>query len=222
MVFVIDISGSMGDKITLPDTATKEQIEEFGSRVKIDIAKNELINLLGAIGDDVEFNIITFAGVAKPWQDGLVGAGMRSSAIKFLSKLQPLQPTTGGGRGATTGGGDEQKTNLYAGILAAFGFADEGSPDWKKRGKADTIFIVTDGVPTTGQIVDVPKMIDAVTEMNRTRGLTIHLVIFDAHAADRMRGLAERNGGKCVVRGFTTPVNAPAPPAPAPAPAGKN
>ncbi len=201
MIFVIDVSSSMGDKIPIPDAATKEEIDAFGSRVKMEIAKNELITLLATLPDDVEFNIITFAGLPKPWQGGLVGSGMKSSAVKYVSKLQPMQAPTSG-RAAASGGGDDQKTNTYGAILAAFGFADEGTPDWKKRGKVDTIFFVTDGLPTTGQIVDVPKMIDTVTDMNRTRGLTIHLVMFDRNAAERLKGLAENNGGKCVVRDF--------------------
>jgi HEAT repeat protein len=206
MIFVIDISASMGDKIPIPDSATKEQVDAFGTRVKMEIAKNELIALLSTLPDDVEFNIITFAGSSKPWQGGLVGAGSRAAAIKFVSKLKALEPVASAGRarGPATGGSDEQKTNTYGAILAAFGFADEGTPDWKKRGKVDTLFFVTDGLPTTGQVVDVQKMIEIVTEMNRTRGLTIHLVMFDKEAAERMRGLAEKNGGKCVVRSLDT------------------
>jgi HEAT repeat protein len=206
IIFVVDVSSSMGDKITIPDSARKEEVEAFGTRVKMEIAKNELIAMLGSIGDDVQFNIITFSNSARPWQDGLVGASMRTTAIKFVSKLQPVQAPSGSGRAAgPVTGGEEQKTNTYGALLAAFGFADEGAPDWKKRSKADTIFFVTDGLPTTGQIVDVPKMIDAVTEMNRTRGLVIHLVMFDPIAAERLSGLARRNGGQCVVRGFVEP-----------------
>jgi HEAT repeat protein len=202
MIFVIDVSSSMGDKIAVPDTATPEQIEAFGTRVKMEIAKTELIALLSTLPDDVEFNIITFAGQAKPWQGGLVGTGSRAAAIKYVSKLKAMEAVASAGRsrGPVTGGSDDQKTNTYGAILAAFGFADEGTPDWKKRGKVDTIFFVTDGLPTTGQVVDVMKMIEIVTEMNRTRGLTIHLVMFDKEAAERMKGLAEKNGGKCVVR----------------------
>jgi HEAT repeat protein len=202
MIFVIDVSSSMGDKIPVPDSATKEQIDAFGSRVKMDIAKNELITLLATLPDDVEFNIVTFAGSAKAWQGGLVGSGSKAAAVKYVSKLQAMKSVEGasGRSRAAQTGSDEQKTNTYAAILAAFGYADEGTPDWKKRGKVDTIFFVTDGLPTTGQIVDVQKMIETVTDMNRTRGLTIHLVMFDKEAAERMKGLAEKNGGKCVVR----------------------
>lgn len=200
LIFVIDVSSSMADKIAIPDSATKEQIEAFGSRVKMDIAKNELIALLGSLESDVDFNIVTFSGSAKAWQDNLVSASMRTAAIKFVSKLQPNVPSSGGRAGG--GGGDELKTNTFAALLAAFGFADGGTADWKKRGKVDTLFFVTDGLPTTGEIVDVPKMIDTVVEMNRTRGLTLHLVMFDQDAARRMEGLATRNGGKCVVRSF--------------------
>src|SRR5258706_325126 len=150
MIFVIDVPSSMGDKIPVPDTATKEQLDAFGSRVKMDIAKNELIALLASLPDDVEFNIVTFAGSAKAWQGGLVGSGSKAAAVKFVSKLQAMQAVAGssGRSRAAQTGSDEQKTNTYAAILAAFGYADEGTPDWKKRGKVDTIFFVTDGLPT--------------------------------------------------------------------------
>ena len=66
----------------------------------------------------------------------------------------------------------------------------------------DTIFFVTDGMPTTGTIVELRKIIDTVTEMNRGRGVIIHVICFDKMSGERLRPLATRNGGKLVVRGF--------------------
>ncbi len=54
-----------------------------------------------------------------------------------------------------------------------------------------------------------------------TRGLTIHLVMFDEADAKRLAPMATRSGGKCVVHGFHSveigPDGSPiAPPKPAP------
>ena len=199
MVFVIDVSASMNEKIRVPPGATDEQLAAFPSRVKMDIAKNELIELLGNLERDVKFNIITFAGKVDPWKKSPVGASSRTSAIKYVAKLQAMQAPTSSRRPGGAVGGEEQKTNTYGALLAAFGVGEDGT-DWQSRPDVDTVFLVTDGLPTTGEIVDVPKLIETITELNKGRGLTLHLVMFDEHDAKRLRPLADRNGGKCVVR----------------------
>ena len=95
-----------------------------------------------------------------------------------------------------------QKTNTYAALMAAFGQADESVPNWKARTKVDTIFFVTDGTPTIGEITDVDKLIEFFTELNRTRGVVIHVVTFDKESHRKLRPLAEKNGGQCVLRGW--------------------
>lgn len=197
LVFLIDISSSMGDKIVIPPDAPPEVHKEYPDRVKMEIAKRELIELLSRIDDKVYFNVIAFAGRVKPWQDGLVPASQRAAAIKFVSKLQAMPPPR-----TVKESGEEQKTNTWAALMAGFGLADEAVPDWKARTKADTIFLVTDGLPTTGEIIDVPKLVSAATEMNRSRGVTLHVITFDKNAAGRLRPLAELNGGKLILRGF--------------------
>jgi peptide subunit release factor 1 (eRF1) len=74
--------------------------------------------------------------------------------------------------------------------------------NWKSRTKVDTIFLVTDGVPTTGKIVEVSKLVDAITDLNRTRGVIIHVVVFDTQEAKKFMELATRNGGQCVIRAW--------------------
>lgn len=197
MVFLIDISSSMADKIVIPPEAPESVRQEFPDRVKMEIAKREMIALLSNIDERVYFNVIPYAGRVRPWMDTLVSASQRTAAIKMVSKLQAMPPPR-----TVKEGGEEQKTNTYAALLAAFGLADQQVPDWKARTQADTIFLVTDGLPTTGEIIDVPKLIDAITELNRTRGVVIHVITFDRIAAQRLKPLAERNGGQCVLRGF--------------------
>jgi HEAT repeat protein len=199
MVFVIDISGSMNEKIVIPPYAPEEIKQEFPDRVKIEIAKKELIELLATLPTNVHFNIITFAGRVKLWQDGLVAASMRTAAIKYVSKLKALEPPRGGKK---SGSGEEQKTNTYGALMAAFGLQDAAVANWKARTKVDTIFLVTDGKPTTGKIVEVAKLRDAITDINRTRGVIIHVIVFDKQEAKELGPLATRNGGQCVIRAW--------------------
>ena len=199
LVFVIDISASMNEKIVIPPQAPDSVRDEFPNRVKIEIAKRELVTLLATLEPNVFFNIITFAGKVKPWRDSLVPASQKNAAIKFVSKLKAKQPPRGGRKASS---GEEQKTNTYGALTAAFGLQDAAIPNWKSRTKVDTIFIVTDGVPTTGKITDVPKLISTITEMNAGRGVVIHVVVFDKQEAKQLGPLASRNGGQCVVRGW--------------------
>jgi len=202
MVFIIDISSSMKDSIVIPPYAPKELHDEFPDRVKMEIAKKELIALLATLDSSVYFNIVTFAGKVEPWQDGLVSGSMRTAAIKFVAKLKALEPPRGS-KNKRASSGDETKTNTYGALMAAFGVYDEAVPNWKARSQVDTIFFVTDGVPTVGTLTDVPKVIDAVTELNRTKGVIIHVITFDKQDAIKLGPLATRNGGQIVVRGYT-------------------
>ncbi|MHC4729111.1 MAG: vWA domain-containing protein, partial [Planctomycetota bacterium] len=144
----------------------------------------------------VLFNIITFAGRVKAWRPKLVSGMQKTAAIKYAAKLRPIQ--TSGRRSS----GEEQLTNTWGALMRAFGVADEAVPDWRARTRVDTIFLVTDGTPTTGRVQEVPKLIRAITEMNRSRGTIIHVICFDKVTGRRLRPLAEQNGGELVVRGY--------------------
>ncbi|MHC4409361.1 MAG: HEAT repeat domain-containing protein, partial [Planctomycetota bacterium] len=196
MIFILDISTSMRDKIVIPPSAPDSVREEFPDRVKMEIAKNELLALLASLDRNVYFNIITFAGRVKTWQDGLISGTSKNAAIKFVRRLKPIAPASG------KSSGKEQKTNTYAALMSAFGMADKKVPDWKARTKVDTIFLVTDGLPTAGEIVDVRKLVAAINEVNRTRGIVIHVICFDKEALRRLKPLADASGGQAVLRGY--------------------
>ena len=196
MIFILDISTSMRDKIVIPPNATEAQRAEYPSRVRMDIAKREMIEMLATLDQNVYFNIITFAGRVKSWRDGLVSGSSKNAAIKYVKRLKTIAPASG------NSSGEEQKTNTYGALVAAFGLADKKVPDWKARTKVDTIFLVTDGLPTTGEIVEIRKVVEAINEINRTRGIVIHVICFDKEALRRLKPLAEQSGGQAVLRGF--------------------
>ena len=59
-----------------------------------------------------------------------------------------------------------------------------------------------DGEPLYVDLI-LDKLIDTITEMNRGKGVVIHVITFSKEEGQKLRGLAERNGGQCVVRGWT-------------------
>ncbi len=210
MVFVIDISASMREKIVIPPYAPDKVRDAYPNREKWAIAEKEMTEILATLDRHVFFNIITFAGKVDSWRPGMTSGSQRTSAIKYVAKLKPKEMSRGGGRrGAASGGGDEQKTNTYAALMTAFGQAEAAVPNWKARTKVDTIFLVTDGMPTVGEITDIRKLVEFFTEMNRSRGVVIHVITFDQAAAKKLRPLAEQNGGQCVLRGWNGELEKP-------------
>ena len=46
------------------------------------------------------------------------------------------------------------------------------------------------------------KLVDAITDLNRTRGVIIHVIVFGTQEAKKFMELASRNGGQCVIRAW--------------------
>ncbi len=91
--------------------------------------------------------------------------------------------------------------NTYGALLVALDLAHAPLPDWKKRCPADTVFLITSSLPGTGQIRQAPKIIEVITELNRTRGVTFHLIAFTRTPVSSLSPLALINGGEHVLIG---------------------
>ena len=62
----------------------------------------------------------------------------------------------------------------------------------------DTLWVLTDGVPTGGPRFCLELLVPLFVELNATRGVTIDTLLFGAsgRVADHWRELAERTGGR--------------------------
>lgn len=203
--FIIDISGSMSSQMRTagggtgkpgqpgqpgsPGTAdpNKKKEEEkkkkepiFKGRkkrvqpknnTKIEFAKAELINCVIALNTKVRFNIISFESNILAWQKRLVTASRanKQSAIKWTTAMAP--------RGST---------NLGDAILLAF-----------QDKEVDTMFVLSDGSPNSGQLPSPDAILNEVRRINTTRRVVIHTINFSG-ARDFMKRLAEENGGTFV------------------------
>lgn len=195
VTFVVDISGSMEEKYRVPessgDRGSSEKDKKGGAtRVrdksktgkgrdkrkmveakKIEVAKKELIRVLGSVRQGTQFNLVPFSSLCTPWKPELVAMDeeVLEQAIAYIRKLK-------------SGG----ETNVYDTLLHAL--ADP---------KVNTIYFLSDGAPTAGKIQDHAEIIKRITELNSLRKVKIHAIGFklDPKAKKLMRNLAEQNYG---------------------------
>ncbi|MEZ6196530.1 MAG: HEAT repeat domain-containing protein [Planctomycetota bacterium] len=204
ILFVLDVSYSMKQKVVIKDLSETEQ-KEFKERYgkpdgtfydsKIEIAREELINYLATLPPYVSFNIILFNSEVKKWKPGLVKAsgGSRSSAIKFLSRLDPewLDSVTTQGKGST---------NTFGAMNAVFGLKDEPQMKPTKNHKVDgdTVFFLTDGLPEVGEITDTDQLLEYFFRINNTMKICFHVITFGVSNRSFLKPMAEQTGGRYV------------------------
>ena len=140
-----------------------------GKAMKIDILKKEMTRLLKKLPADTFLNMISFDATFRPWQKALQplkGKG-RAKALSYVARI-------------TTGSG----TNVFDTLEFAL-----------KDKRVDTIYLLTDGLPTRGRLTAPEAILKEVKLLNRTRGVTIHTIAFGAES-NLLQQLAQQNGGQ--------------------------
>ena len=193
VVFILDLSGSMDWSMRGKAQGTDKKNKQRG----IDFAKQELKRAVGALSQDAYFNLITINGDDKPelWNKDLVIASdkNRDRFLKFLDGLKA--------RGGT---------NLWAALAEAMKIKSlvYGS---RYESNVDEIFLLSDGAPSVGEVIDPMQILRLVKETNRFTAMRINTVFVNTEPPDDqrqavpkmeippdelMKRLAEQNGGK--------------------------
>ena len=135
---------------------------------RIEVAKAQLSRALVGLADEMLFNLIFFSGDAKPWKKRLteMDKSTRADSLKHVSK-----------QGA--GGG----TAVYDALALAF-----------EDDRIDTIYLLTDGAPSAGTIVDPDRIAQAIRRLNSTRMIQINCISIGSRSP-LLRTLASDSGG---------------------------
>lgn len=143
--------------------------EVTGNEPRLEQSKKELLKVLGQLGKDAQVNLIFFDDRLEPWRKMLVPIKPNlKEAQALVAKVAP--------RGST---------NIFDALDAAFAHKD-----------ADTVYLLSDGDPTNGRIIDPDDILREIRKMNRLRQLVIHTISFGS--SKFMKSLAEQNGGQYV------------------------
>jgi HEAT repeat protein len=139
---------------------------------RLEDARRVLKATLKELDADVEFNIILFRDSAEAWRSGLQPATEDNvtRAIDAMAK-------------AKADGG----TNIFGTLAMAL--ADP---------EVDTVFLLSDGEPSEGTIVDPGKILREIGAMNRTRLVVIHTIALAP--SPFLKSLSAMSGGKHVER----------------------
>jgi hypothetical protein len=182
VVFVIDKSGSMAAPGGSPRSTPGPPP---GGGRKIDVACAELKKALVQLPETGSFNLIFYDGGVQPWYRSMVKAtkDRKAEANSFADSRVP--------QGAT---------NIYDALMKAFAMAGRGSHDDAYGVAVDTIFLLTDGQPTAGAIVQPGSILDEVRRINRLRRIKIHCIGIGDTDTSFLRTLAAESGGTYVAK----------------------
>jgi hypothetical protein len=184
-VLVTDLSTSM---------ETRERRAASGEReyavvmTRLEIAIGELARLMASLDESHHFDLVTFRHDARAWRGRLEPAGAREikSAVKEI-------------RGYRAHG----STNVYDALVTVFDMAQTALDATGPRPEdLDTVFLLTDGAPTAGELTAPELLLEYVRERNRTLKLRVHCIALSADPLNRafLQELAAATGGAYVER----------------------
>lgn len=137
---------------------------------RLKVAQEALLSALKSSPRSSRVNVIFF--------ESRVHVHERESiSLKRKSKLREIEKFT---RRQTPRGG----TNIHGALLEAM--KDEG---------VDTIFLLSDGAPSAGEITNATELVDDIVRRNRSRRIVFHCISIGSDSA-MLRRLAEETGGR--------------------------
>ena len=179
ILYVIDCSGSMTAKVEMPNG-------DGGKREtsRMEATKDELVRALERLRSTQKFGILWYNDLPHFWEPKLQLATKESIARAqgFVKTLAPAQ-----------------STNIHDTLEQAFTLVGRGSKDKHYGIEFDTIFLLTDGSPTTadGKADSTDKILLGVRAWNALKRVTIHTIAIGKDLnASFLQQLASENGGE--------------------------
>ncbi|MGH7149951.1 MAG: VWA domain-containing protein, partial [Planctomycetota bacterium] len=197
VVFVLDVSGSMAEAVdsvpppAAPAAGRRPRLSRATPQVppllvagptKLQRAKEELLAILGRLGPEDRFNVVLFSGGVERVFDTVVPPTPENVATAAERV-----------RGAGASGG----TNLFGALEAALRI--RGVAVDRFYTDADTVFLLSDGAPTVGAVVDPDTLAEAISSANLGSRIALHGIYFgpsNSPAAEFMQRLSAGNYGE--------------------------
>lgn len=193
-MFVLDCSGSMNEPAKAPPQGVVEQ-EKGGTEqrkgpakiwTKFEVAKYELQKALLELPAGARFGVLLFRERLVPLQERSVPATKREIK-RVLSLLAEIKPQGG--------------TDVYTALSAVLHGSEPHDPVAAGKVEFDTLYLLSDGLPTTGPVTNPATIRKRIGVFNRLAQVEIHTIgIGDAKNAAFMAKLAQESGGRFVKR----------------------
>lgn len=190
VLFIVDTSGSMLEPMRAGSTVTSG----FTGRPKMEAARHELTQVVEKLTADCNFNMVWFSSGAELWSKDMVEANPKNKK-RFAKSVAELRA--------------DGATNLWEGLRLGLKLEEFGNGA-RYGQNYDEVFILSDGIPTLGDVRDPRELLNLVRETNRYSRVVINTIYIagDPEAerrgtefagmsgAEFMRKIAEDNGGR--------------------------
>jgi hypothetical protein len=183
--FVFDTSASMDTEIHIPQGASTRlgDIPTRGTRLVI--AKQVLAGAIRKLKPKVRFKLVFFSSEVRPWRKGLVPASPGNTAAAA---------------GAIMAVPADGETNIHGALKAVLGLTDQPTLGARLQDMPDTVYFLTDGSPTRGEITSTPELLGWFRNLNRFAKVRLNVVAFGNVGVDLgfLRRLAEAGDGEFI------------------------
>ncbi|MEN8149022.1 MAG: HEAT repeat domain-containing protein [Planctomycetota bacterium] len=189
--YVIDTSGSMAYVIRLDGAWLKRQNRSYPTEAaKHALARQEVEASLRKLDPRTKFNVYFFRTVVSSLS-GKMLAATPANVDKALRRIDTEVPRFDTGQGAA------YRTNYVDVFRKLLSVKSGALPPPGFSGAPDTIFFLTDGKPTAGDITQPDALRSWFREMNRFERIRVHVITFGSTEIDPvfLGGLATDNGG---------------------------
>jgi len=189
--YVIDTSASMAYVIRLDPKWLSRQSRKYPPEAaKFALARQEVEASLESLDPRTRFNVYFFRSTATAMGRKLIPA-TPSNVEKAVRRIKTEAPRF------DTGRGDQYRTN-YVDVFRLLLDVKPGDPPPAGFSDApDTIYFLTDGKPTVGDITQPDVLRSWFRELNRFARIRVNVITFGSTEIDPvfMQALAEQNGG---------------------------
>lgn len=184
VLFVIDLSKSMDQFIRVPEEA-QQKLGKLPAGPRILVAKSAAVEAIKKLDPRARFNVVFFSTVVRPWKPTLVtaDAGTKAAAISAIESQ-----------------GLEDETNIHGALRAAVGLHEKPTLAADLDPIPDTIYFLTDGTPTRGEITDTETLLSWMRDVNRFAKVDLHVIAMGNVGVDLsfLQRLAEEGGGEFI------------------------
>jgi HEAT repeat protein len=181
ILFVMDVSRSMELVIEIPEDAQKK-LGTIPKGQRIEVARSAIKSAIGKLDPRARFNIVFFSTIVHPWKSDLVLAG----------------PSRDAALSAVDAAGLEDETNIFGALRASVGLHEKPTLSAELDPIPDTIYFLTDGTPTRGEIMDTETILSWMRDVNRFAKVELNVIAMGSLGLDLpfLRRLAAENGGE--------------------------
>jgi hypothetical protein len=172
------VTGEKKKEEEKPDDDQGYDIPWWKIKTRLDLAKYQTINLVSQLREDQSFEIITFSKEVTHWMGKIVPANAMNKQ-KAIAMLETVKP--------------EDATNTWGALAATFDMVDVN-----RKGEGlgpDEMYLVTDGAPSLGDIVDSNQILEATLQLCKVKPLRINVIGIGVDLSF-LRKLARDTGGQ--------------------------